>query len=412
MRKVRGLGPALWVAAAVGAALPASASGAVTIGPDPLPQRTSVIGQGGASIYTSNVVPGATLSSPLDGVVVHWRARRGQGPGALPADTITLRVLRPTGTVNEFTAVRTSDAQAVPAGSNDPVSVHEFPTRLPIKIGDRVGLGTNTGTFPNREIPGASYLVRISALADGQTAVFAAGAFADRAVLINADIEPDADGDGFGDETQDQCPTDPSKQGDCTPPDTKITSGPKGTSNNASPSFGFSSSESGSSFECELDDGGYSSCSSPKNYSSLADGAHTFSVRATDPADNTDPSPATRSFTVDTSLEGSAGAKKKQPQKGKTIRIKVKVAAGEDLEAKGTGKVKVKKSSYKLKTETKSVSEGKKKILKLKPKKSKDAKKIAKALKQGKKAKAKLTVKLTDEAGNSKSTKLSVTLKR
>ena len=42
------------------------------------------------------------------------------------------------------------------------------------------------------------------------------------------------------------------------------------------------------------------SCSSPQPYSSLADGAHTFEVRATDAAGNTDPTPASRTFTVDT----------------------------------------------------------------------------------------------------------------
>src|SRR5206468_10811547 len=36
------------------------------------------------------------------------------------------------------------------------------------------------------------------------------------------------------------------------------------------------------------------------SYSSLADGLHTFEVRATDPAGNADPTPDSRSFTVDT----------------------------------------------------------------------------------------------------------------
>ena len=113
----------------------------------------------------------------------------------------------------------------------------------------------------------------------------------------------------------------------------------------------------------------------------------------------------------DTTVEGSAGAKKTQKQKGNKIVIKVKVKAEEDLKAKATGKVKV-NPSYKLKPQSKSVSSGKKKTLKLKPKKSKDAKKIAKALKKGKKATAKLKVKLTDQAGNKKTEKLKVKLKR
>ena len=42
---------------------------------------------------------------------------------------------------------------------------------------------------------------------------------------------------------------------DSTAPDTTINSGPSGLTNNGSPSFGFSSNEAGSSFECRLDSG-------------------------------------------------------------------------------------------------------------------------------------------------------------
>ena len=197
------------------------------------------------------------------------------------------------------------------------------------------------------------------------------------------------------------------------PPTTTITSGPDGRKKNSSPSFGFEASEP-STFECALDSGPFAPCTSPKSYSDLADGDHTFKVRATDSGGNTEDPPAERSFTVDTTVDGSASAKKKQKQKqkGKKIVVKAKVKANEDLEAQGKGKIKVAKKSYKLKPQTKSVSSGSSKNLKLKPKKSKDAKKIAKALKKGKKAKAKLTVKMTDDLGNKKSQKLSVKLKR
>ena len=53
----------------------------------------------------------------------------------------------------------------------------------------------------------------------------------------------------------------------------------------------------GGSFECRLDNTAPSpACSSPKAYSGLAEGAHTFEVRAIDAAGNVDPTPATRSF--------------------------------------------------------------------------------------------------------------------
>ena len=94
---------------------------------------------------------------------------------------------------------------------------------------------------------------------------------------------------------------------DFTPPETTITSGPSGTIATGSVSFSFSSSEAGSSFECRLDGGTWAGCSSPTPYSGLADGSHGFEVRATDGAANTDATPASRSFTVDTSSPGGDG---------------------------------------------------------------------------------------------------------
>src|SRR5207244_16086 len=86
---------------------------------------------------------------------------------------------------------------------------------------------------------------------------------------------------------------------DLTAPNTTIDSSPSDPSGNATPAFTFSSSEAGSSFECRVDGGSWSSCTSPHTTASLTDGSHTFAVRATDPAGNTDGSPATRTWTVD-----------------------------------------------------------------------------------------------------------------
>ena len=87
---------------------------------------------------------------------------------------------------------------------------------------------------------------------------------------------------------------------DTTPPDTTITSGPSGTVSDTSATFSFASTESGSTFACSLDGGAFANCTSPASYSGLADGSHTFTVRATDVAGNTDPTPATATWTITT----------------------------------------------------------------------------------------------------------------
>ena len=104
----------------------------------------------------------------------------------------------------------------------------------------------------------------------------------------------------------DQTPATRSFTVDTSAPQTQVDSGPQGPTANSDPSFGFSSSESNSSFECRLDGPGaatgtFATCTSPRAFTDLADGAYTFEVRATDEAQNTDQTPATRSFTVDTS---------------------------------------------------------------------------------------------------------------
>jgi hypothetical protein len=87
---------------------------------------------------------------------------------------------------------------------------------------------------------------------------------------------------------------------DATPPETAIDSGPEGPTKDSTPSFALSSSEPGSSFECALDGGGFAPCSSPYTSAPLPEGPHSFAARARDAAGNLDPSPASRSFTVDT----------------------------------------------------------------------------------------------------------------
>ena len=94
---------------------------------------------------------------------------------------------------------------------------------------------------------------------------------------------------------------------DGTPPQTMILTGPTDVTDDPSPTFTFVSSESGSTFACRLDGGVWEGCTSPAQYHALPDGHHVFAVRATDRAGNTDPTPAERAFTLDTSQPPGPG---------------------------------------------------------------------------------------------------------
>lgn len=91
---------------------------------------------------------------------------------------------------------------------------------------------------------------------------------------------------------------------DVTAPTLSISSSPSSMTNLSSANLIFSGTDVGSAiagYECALDGGAFAACSSPKAYSSLSSGSHTFQVRAIDSAGNVSSiSPA--SWTVDTVL--------------------------------------------------------------------------------------------------------------
>ena len=93
-----------------------------------------------------------------------------------------------------------------------------------------------------------------------------------------------------------------STESDKTPPDTYITDKPLNPSNLTYSNFSFSSSVSGATFQCQIDNGGYSTCSSPKTYTGLTDGSHTFEVKSIDASGKMDPTPESYTWEIDATL--------------------------------------------------------------------------------------------------------------
>jgi hypothetical protein len=187
-------------------ALPASGSAAVTIGEtlDPSAPDAGVYCVTGdePATFATTALPSGAPASPIDGVVVRWRYLNKQS-------AISLRPRVLTQGLGGFTGAAGGDQTAPFTG------LGEFEARLPIAAGDYVGVDFPcSSSAPHLALTeryyaggGASVGNWSPALANGGP--LRASSFDDvnYSLMMNADVEPDADHDGYGDETQDGCPT-------------------------------------------------------------------------------------------------------------------------------------------------------------------------------------------------------------
>ncbi len=194
-------------------------------------------------------------------------------------------------------------------------------------------------------------------------------------------------------------------------PDTTIDSGPSGPTRDRTATF-TQSGEAGATFECRLDGGAFSPCGTSATFADLPDGPHTFEVRATDSAGNTDPTPAARSFTVDNAVAGATvTAKRKQKTKRGKVRVAVEASAGERVEVQATGKLKAGRRAVSLAATKVSIEPGSHASLALAPASKAGARQVKKQLASGKKIKARIAVVVTDSLGNAQNFQLRVKLR-
>ncbi len=169
----------------------------------------------------------------------------------------------------------------------------------------------------------------------------------------------DLDGDARSLEGNGACPTVPDIGADefagapvdCDPPETTIAGGPTGTTSDNTPTFDLQSDESGSTFECRIDGAPFASCATPFTAAALADGPHTLEARATDSSGNTDATPASRTFTVDTSVPADTDPPEttltaKPKSKVKTKRKSAKVTFAFSSDEGGSFECALDKASY------------------------------------------------------------------
>jgi hypothetical protein len=203
MRSLRGAG-VLGVLLAVALMAAPAASAAIEVGD----QCTANVAEGPYSMVAEDTATAGPLplATPASGVVTSWKVNSAF-PEAVPE---RLAVFRPTGGAGNFQVVGESDEGSVGPGSNI------FPTRIPVQAGDRMGLVAVTFDSPAYCFTGNSgdhAWFFIGSVGTGSPHLFAAGT--EVRVPVVAVIEPDRDGDGYGDETQDKCPQSAVYQGEC-----------------------------------------------------------------------------------------------------------------------------------------------------------------------------------------------------
>jgi hypothetical protein len=357
-------------------AFPAASEAVVTFGSSLSPTANFTLAclqpctAGTGNIPAASTASGGALA-PIDGVVVRWRVK-----SAGTVSATALRITRP-GSSTTRVGVGRGDLELPTANATS-----TFLTRLPIKAGDAIAVDSaGTSTFYTNTAPAASLIVWFApTLTEGGPPRAANSTTPGALPLINADIEADADHDGFGDETQDLCPQEASLQaacpfrldvnetgpgritgdgidcpgdcgsfyaagqpvtltatettkgflfagfrGDCAsaagvktctttmdankvvsapfndhePPQTTLTKQPKKVSGKPKVKFAFKSDEKGSRFQCTLDKKDFSAkfCASPATLK-VKPGSHVLRVRAVDPSDNVDPTPAKAKFKI------------------------------------------------------------------------------------------------------------------
>lgn len=154
-----------------------------------------------------------TLTAPITGVLVSFTIRKLAAPG--PWAPVHVRVIHPLAPSLWRPDAASAEVVPSPAGG-----LETFPVRLPVAAGDYLGIeysaasgAANVYMFESSPYF-AQLSVRAPAWSTGDPAESHGGAAAWE-ILLRGRVEPDADADGFGDETQDGCPRLAETKGAC-----------------------------------------------------------------------------------------------------------------------------------------------------------------------------------------------------
>ena len=190
------------IAAAVSLACATGAGAAVEVGN--LCEAKLVTGSEVTAVQLGRESPsGLPATAPTAGVVTSWRVNATFTKEQFGQQLVVLRGSGP----SQFAIAGQSDLATVSGGINI------FKTRIPVEAGDRFGVAGRAllcETAPAGDVVGT-----VPGIATTGSSPSFATTTPKRLLSVSASVEPDADGDGYGDETQDLCPISAARQTAC-----------------------------------------------------------------------------------------------------------------------------------------------------------------------------------------------------
>jgi hypothetical protein len=198
------------LAVSLGAGLAVALGGSTEVG-----QTTSSPTFGvGTPVAPFSTVPGTPSYATPHGVLTSWRFHSSGDPAA---GAVRLKIFRYTGNGTDtdlaFKVLAESSLKTL-----EPDTSYDFKERIPVDQGDLLGLTAVGDAEVGITVPGTpeNRLAQFGGgdIPPGETGT-ATIAWPDLRPSVAATVESDADADGFGDDTQDKCPVDPTTQALC-----------------------------------------------------------------------------------------------------------------------------------------------------------------------------------------------------
>jgi hypothetical protein len=167
-------------------------------------------GSSPGAVFQVTSAADANYTVPSSGVITKWGSVLPPYPGGI---TARMKVITPVaGSPGNFVVKAESAIESLPPGANS------FGTRIAVSAGDQIASQSSIGVVYCSTADPTDVVDIFTPPGDpavGSTVTAAGTPGTNMRLALNAVLEPDADGDGYGDESQDQCPQSAARQSAC-----------------------------------------------------------------------------------------------------------------------------------------------------------------------------------------------------